>query len=537
MQSYTNRWMSSAVPSILVALIFVCGAAGAYPSTASAPVSVTTAARLLNQTTFGPTTALIQHVQQEGVTAWLAEQFVAPQTVLPVIPTTLPSYGGNAEDFNESEWWKTVLTGDDQLRQRVAFALSEMFVASSDVDEGYEMQYYANLLATDAFGNWYTIMRDVTLSPAMGVYLNMFNSAKPTGSLIANENFARENMQLFNLGLDLINQDGTLKLDANGNPIPTYTEAQVQAFARAFTGWTSANPNGSTPNTLSGMNNFYHQMVAIESEHDENSKTLLNGTTLPAGQSAEDDLSGALTNVFEHHNLPPFVCKQLIQHLVKSNPSPDYVSRVAAVFINDGSGVRGDMKAVLTAIFTDPEARAGDTVQQASDGHLREPILYMTGVMRALGYVNVDPHDYYWYVSVSSGGLGERPFESPSVFNFFPASYVVPGTNLPGPEFGLENTGSVVDRLTLANSLVWNNIAGFNVDLSTTSPLGRILSSQGSSGLVKALDNLFTCGMMGPNSTAAITEEIRSAPEVYNEQKVRLAIYLVITSSKYLVLH
>ena len=271
------------------------------------------------------------------------------------------------------------------------------------------MQYYANLLATDAFSNWYTIMNDVTLSPAMGVYLNMFNSAKPTGTLIANENFARENMQLFNLGLDLINQDGTLQLDGNGNPIPAYTEAQVEAFSRAFTGWTSANPDGSTPTTLIGLNNFYHQMVAVESQHDENPKTLLNGTTLPAGQTAEEDLAGALTNVFEHPNLPPFVCKQLIQHLVKSNPSPEYVSRVAAVFINDGANVRGDMQAVLTAIFTDPEARAGDTAQQASDGHLREPILYLTGVMRGLGYVNVDPNNYYWYLSVRSGGLGEIP--------------------------------------------------------------------------------------------------------------------------------
>ncbi len=503
----------------------------------SAPVSLTAAGRLLNQTTFGPTTALIQHVQQEGVTAWLAEQYATPQTVLPVIPTTLPSYGGNAEDFNESEWWQTVLTGNDQLRQRVAFALSELFVISQDSMPGWEVQYYANLLATDAFSNWYTIMNDVTLSPAMGVYLNMFNSAKPTGTLIANENFARENMQLFNLGLDLINQDGTLQLDGNGNPIPAYTEAQVEAFSRAFTGWTSANPDGSTPTTLIGLNNFYHQMVAVESQHDENPKTLLNGTTLPAGQTAEEDLAGALTNVFEHPNLPPFVCKQLIQHLVKSNPSPEYVSRVAAVFINDGNNVRGDMQAVLTAIFTDPEARAGDTAQQASDGHLREPILYLTGVMRGLGYVNVDPNNYYWYLSVSSGGLNEIPYASPSVFNFFPAGYVVPGTSLNGPEFGLENTGSVVDRLTLANSLVWNNIEGFSVDLSTTSPLGKILSSQGSPGLVNALDNLFLCGMMGPNTAAAITEEIRTAPEVYNEQKLRLAIYLVITSSKYTVLH
>ena len=501
------------------------------------PISATAAARLLDQTTFGPTTALIQHVQQEGVTAWLAEQYATPQTFLPVIPITLPSVcPSDAEQCTESEWWQTVLTGDDQLRQRVAFALSELFVISRSSMTGQEVQYYANLLATDAFSNWYTIMNDVTLSPAMGVYLNMFNSAKPTGTLIANENFARENMQLFNLGLDLINQDGTLQLDGNGNPIPAYTEAQVEAFSRAFTGWTSANPDGSTPTTLIGLNNFYHQMVAVESQHDENPKTLLNGTTLPAGQTAEEDLAGALTNVFEHPNLPPFVCKQLIQHLVKSNPSPEYVSRVAAVFINDGANVRGNMQAVLTAIFTDPEARAGDTAQQASDGHLREPILYLTGVMRGLGYVNVDPNNFYWYLSVRSGHLGEIPYESPSVFNFFPIGYVIPGTTLSGPEFGLENTGSVVDRLTLANELVTNDIIGFNVDLSATSPLGQILASQGPAALVNALSGLFLYGTMDSDTALAIKNEIKSMSNNPDAQ-LRVAAYLTVTSSEYKILH
>ena len=197
----------------------------------SSPISKTTAARLLDQTTFGPTASLIQHVQGEGVTAWLAEQFYAPQTVLPTIPTVFPKYCPTAGFCMDSEWWKTVLTGNDQLRQRVAFALSEIFVVSSETDDGQALDYYANTLAKDAFANWYTIMHDVTLSPAMGNYLNMLNSAKPSATLIANENFARENMQLFNLGLDLLNEDGSLKLNSNGNPIPTYTEAQVQAFA------------------------------------------------------------------------------------------------------------------------------------------------------------------------------------------------------------------------------------------------------------------------------------------------------------------
>ena len=370
---------------------FTGGLSNSFALAVSGQVSLTAAARLLDQTTFGPTASLIQHVQSEGATAWLTEQYNTPQTVLPVIPAKYPGYCATAEYCLESEWWKTVLTGNDQLRQRVAFALSELFVVSSNDVSGQGMQYYANVLAHDAFTNWYTILHDVTLSPAMGMYLNMVNSAKPSGTLIANENFARENMQLFNLGLNLLNPDGTLQRDAGGNPIPSYTEDQVQAFARVFTGWTFANSDGSTPPGLTGTYNPYSPMVAVESAHDQTTKTLLNGTVLPAGQSAEQDLALALTNVFEHPNTPPFVSTQLIQHLVKSNPSPDYVSRVAAVFLNNGNDVRGDMQAVLTAIFTDPEARAGDTAMQASDGHLREPILWLTAVMRGLGYVNDDP--------------------------------------------------------------------------------------------------------------------------------------------------
>ena len=342
-------------------------------------------------------------------------------------------------------------------------------------------------------------------------------------------------MQLFNLGLDLLNQDGSPQLDANGNPIPTYTEAQVQAFARAYTGWTYANADGSTPTGFNNPPNYYHPLVAVESEHDENPKTLLNGTVLPAGQTAEEDMAGALGNVFQHPNLPPFVCQQLIQHLVKSDPSPAYISRVAAVFINDGSNVRGDMQAVLTAIFTDPEARAGDTAQQASDGHLREPILWTTDVMRGLGFVNVDSNNYWQNLSVKTVALGEQPFGSPAVFNFFPPDYVIPGTSLNAPEFGLENTANVITRLTLANYIVVNQIGGFNVDLSATSPLGQIAASQGPAALVNALSKLFLYGTMDSSTNAAITNEISTVTDP--AQQVRLAVYLVITSPEYLILH
>ena len=508
------------------------GSSNSLPVAISAGIGATEAARILDQATFGPTTSLIQQVQQEGVNAWLAQQFNTPSTVMPIIPAAYPSYCNDAEMCFESEWWDAVLTGNDQLRQRVAFTLSEMFVVSSDTVLGQGIDSYANMLANDAFSNWYTIMNDVTLSPAMGLYLNMVDSFAPYDGLIANENYARECMQLFNLGLNLLNPDGSQQLDGNGNPIPTFSEAQVQAFARAYTGWTFSNPDGSTPSSFLYTPYYYHPMVAVEEWHDEDPKTLLSGTVLPAGQTAEQDLAGALNNIFQHPNLPPFVCQQLIQHLVKSDPSPAYVSRVAAVFVNDGNGVRGDMQAVLTAILTDPEARAGDTAPQPSDGHLREPILWLTAVMRGLGYTNIDPNNFYQPLSNYTNLMNEVPFLSPSVFNFFPPSYVVPGTALNAPEFALENTASVPQRLAVADYLVNNFVMGFNVDLSATSPLGQLAANP--SALVNELDALFTHSQMDAATKAAIVAEVVSISDA--AQRVRIATYLVISSSAYKVL-
>ncbi len=288
------------------------------------------------------------------------------------------------------------------------------------------MPPYWNALAKDSFGNWRTLMEDMTLSPAMGLYLNMIQSNKPAAGQIANENFGREMLQLFSTGLVLLNQDGTPQLDGSGNPMPVYTEAQVEAFARAYTGWTYAGAGGAAPAKFPNYTaNYDSPMAPVEANHDTTTKTLLNGTVLSAGGSARADLKGALDNIFEHPNLPPFVSKQLIQHLVTSTPTPAYVARVAAVFTDNGKGVRGDMQAVLRAILTDSEARAGDTNAVFDGGHLREPMLYLTSVLRGLGYAstNADATNLYAYAALSgyTAPLGEQPFRSPSVFNFLPA--------------------------------------------------------------------------------------------------------------------
>jgi uncharacterized protein (DUF1800 family) len=467
------------------------------PGSATSPVAnaqVTTlkaslamAARLLDQASFGPTLTDIQHAESVGLQGYLNEQFAAAATLEPDIAATPPALcATNTTPCQQAEWWQGALTAPDQLRQRVAFAFSEMFVISTSSVNARAVTPYQNILLNDAFGNFYTMMKDVTLSPGMGAYLNMLNSAKPPAGQIANENYPRELMQLFTIGLSMLNQDGTPQLDSTGNTIPTYTQAQVQAFARAYTGWTYATATGGSPTKFpNGTANYDSPMAPVETSHDMTGpKLLLNGASLPAGQTAEQDLSGALTNIFNHSNVGPFICRQLIQHLVTSNPSPSYVSRVAAIFANDGSGVRGNLHAVIQAILMDQEARAGDTNSSFDGGHLREPILYMTNVMRGLGFTftggaaGTGP-EYYYTPGNYTTSLSEKPYASGSVFNFFPPGYVIPGTSTNAPEFSIENTASAILRLTLADNLVNNKISAFSVDLSASSALGKMASATG----------------------------------------------------------
>jgi uncharacterized protein (DUF1800 family) len=529
------------------------------PGSATSPVasaqvvslkaSLAMASRLLDQATFGPTLADIQHVETVGLQAYLNEQFATPATPEPDIAATPPALcATNTIPCQQAEWWQGALTAPDQLRQRVAFAFSEMFVISTSSVNARAVTPYQNILLNDAFGNFYTMMKDVTLSPGMGAYLNMLNSAKPPTGQIANENYARELMQLFTIGLYMLNQDGTLQLDASGNAIPTYTQAQVQAFARAYTGWTYATATGGSPTKFpNGTVNYDSPMAPVETSHDMTGpKLLLNGGSQPAGQTAEQDLTGALANIFNHSNVGPFVCRQLIQHLVTSNPTPGYVSRVAAVFANDGTGVRGNLQAVIQAILMDQEARAGDSPNSTLDGgHLREPMLYMTNIMRGLGFTftgggtGTGP-EYYYTPGINTGTLNEKPYVSGSVFNFFPPSYVIPGTNTNAPEFAIENTATAILRLTTADNLVNNKISAFSVDLSAASALGKMASATGNAttdctNLVNALNNIFMHGQMPAQMQSTIVSHVASLTNI--GERVRVATYLVITSSQYKVMH
>jgi uncharacterized protein (DUF1800 family) len=510
----------------------------------AAAVSATAAARFLDQTSFGPTATTISHVEQIGLQAALTEQFNQGTTQFSEPPSPDTAVCGFTNwRCTQSEFLNVAVWGPDQFRQRVAMALSEIFVAPIEQDNA--MPFYLNTLAADAFTNYRTIMQDATLSPAMGDYLNMVNSGKPPTGQIANENYGREMMQLFSLGVNLLNPDGSLQTDGSGNPIPTYTELQVEAFARAYTGWTFANTDGSSPSSFNYTSNWLHLMVPVEDKHDTTSKTLLNGTTLPAGQTAEQDLKGALDNIFAHPNIGPFVCRQLIQHLVTGDPRPAYVSRVAAVFADNGSGVRGDMKAVLTAIIMDPEARAGDvqTGDQADTnpavdgGHLRESLLWTMNLLRGLNAAQT-PANSYSYVNFMSSTLtsvGEAPFNQSSVFNYFPPSYIIPQTTLNAPEFSLENTGSVVPRMSIADKVIHNEDSAPVIDLSATSVIGQQASDP--TQLVDYLGMLFMHSQMPSDMRTALIETITAIPATDLQSRAEVAVFLVVTSSQYKIMH
>ena len=499
-------------------------------------VPVSAAARLLDQSTFGPTDSLINHVQTIGLSSFVDEQLALPATLMPLQDSFTASCGSNPTICLNEDYWADIVTAPDQLRQRVSNALQEILVVSYEDANPAMVASYSNMLTKDAFANWSTIMKDMTLSPGMGMYLNMANSGKPAAGAIANENFARENMQLFNIGLNLLNQDGTLQTDSSGNPIPAYTEAQVEAFSRAFTGWTYTPYSGSPIFPNYTYFNAYVPMIPFEQWHDTSSKVLLN-STLPAGQTAEQDLAGAIQDVFNHPNVGPFVTKQLIQHLVKSNPSPAYVGRVAAVFANDGTGVRGNMAAVIKAILLDSEARAGDTEPVPNDGYLREPILWTANVLRGLGAVpkpGVTDNGAYTAIDSFTNGMQEGIFYSPTVFNYYPASYDLGTTGLQAPQFALETTATVMTKLGLASAAVNNLLGKLMVDLSATSPLGQ-LAAASNDLLLDELSKVFLHGQM----SAQMRSTIEGALSGINDpaQRVRMATYLVITSSQYKIVH
>ena len=492
----------------------------------NALVSYASAFHFLEQATFGPTPADIDHLEQVGFQQWFAEQLNAP----------VSPYTSHAQGFGtlQSDFFLNALSGPDQLRQRVAFALSEIFVISGYKDyQTSQFEPYLQILQSDALGNFYDLMGDVTLSPSMGLYLDMANNVKGVNGSLPNENYARELMQLFCTGPILLNQNGTPQLDGSGSTIPLYTESTIQNFARAFTGWTYPVMPGSQPQAKNPQY-FVGPMVAWEANHDTGAKTLLNGTQLPAGQTAEQDTQAALQNIFSHPNVGPFVSTLLIQHLVSSNPSPAYVQRVAQVFNDDGAGTRGNLAAVVKAILLDQEARQSDDPSTwiPTGGHLREPVLFMTSVLRNLN------------VSASGSNGLEGPmwlmsqslFYPQSVAGYYPPSYPLPGFSaLLGPEFNTVNSSSGLNRVNWVNGISWGAVTGGGVTLDL-SPFIALAADPSGIALVQAVNNAFMAGQMPEAMQTAVSGAIASMPYSAGS-RVASAIYLTATSGLYQVQH
>jgi uncharacterized protein (DUF1800 family) len=498
----------------------------------NAKASAAAARRFLEQAAFGPTPGDAAHVQTVGLPTWLTEQFNMAQVSNYNVITS-------EQEGMPAHFLTMAVSNPDQLRQRVAFALSQIFVTSiNKLIWNGNMILYQNMLLADAFTNYRQIMADVTLSPAMGQYLDTANNAmaNPAAGSVANENYARELMQLFTIGTQMLNQDGTVQLDAHNLPIATYSQFTITEFARVYTGWTYA-PAPGKPVEWGSYISGYGPMVPYAPEHDSSSKQLLNGFESPAGITPQQDLNNALDNIFNHPNVGPFVGRQLIQHLVKSNPSPAYVSRVAAAFNNNGTGVRGDMRAVITAIFTDPEARANDEGgnDQLADGHLQEPGLFLAGMVRAFGG---QMNDQNYYAS-ELASMGQDIFTPPSVFNYYSPTYVVPGTTLSGPEFEIHTPNNAIVRANEVEGLFfsgWQNPVltygpGTTVDVTAFVPL-----ASNPTLLVNALDLTLTHGVMPAAMKTAIVNAV-AADTLGAVNQVQTACYLILTSNYYNVWH
>ena len=519
----------------------------------AAPLTESEARRFLGQASFGPTETSVAAVVTGGRTAWLTQQFTLANSDFTGVadidpdpnkgcPTGAPATC-RRDRYSlfpvQVQFFANAVRQPDQLRQRTALALSEILVVSgTTIKLPNAMANYQRILLRHAFGNYRDLLREVTLSPAMGRYLNMANNDKPNPAkgIQPNENYGREVLQLFTLGLWQLNLDGSRTLDAQGQPLPSYDQDTVEGFAHAFTGWTYAPRPGATRNRFGNPSFYDAPMVAFEDHHDTGPKRLLNGVTLPGGQTARADLDAALDNIFNHPNVGPFIGRQLIQQLVTANPSPAYVQRVATSFNGTGHPrqARGDMKAVLTAVLTDPEAL---TPQQPGNfGKLREPILQLTHLLRALGGVS----DGVWLRS-QAASLGQPVYTPATVFSFFSPDYDLPDNPaLDGPTFGLFNA-SAAFKLSgvLATALNGKAVApdatvpgavGTAIDLSRWQVLAATPPQ-----LVAEINRVLFAGRMSAGLQAALLKAAQLAPATQPLNRAKAALFLAAMSPEYLV--
>jgi uncharacterized protein (DUF1800 family) len=522
-------------------VITACGGGGGGDGGGITPppppvINRSEAARFLRQATFGPTAAEIDRVVQVGYDRWLDQQFAAPPSLH--TPALKALGRPSTQEDRRDEWARLAVRGNDQLRQRVAFALSQILVVSERSALGTfptALTTYYDVLVRNAFGNYRTLLEEVTLNPGMGVYLSMLGNQKPdvARNIRPDENYARELMQLFTIGLVELNADGTVRRDAQGLPIPTYDQAAIESFSHVYTGWMFG---GSAQFWLPSFD-FEQPMQPFEAFHDQGPKALLRGATLPAGQTARQDLAGALDNLFAHPNVGPFISRQLIQRLVSSNPSPAYVGRVAARFANNGAGVRGDLQAVVRAILTDTEARQPPA---GAAGKLEEPLVRVMALWRAFDARSTSGR----YPILGIDYLVEQsPLGSPSVFNFYRPDFAPPGEmrtlGLVAPEMEIttETTSANLANV-LAFSIYANNSSATNlapetvyIDIST-----EVALAADAPRLVDQVANKLVGGGISTELRNEVIAMVERIPAAAGSGRAAEAIHDIVTAPEYAVL-
>ncbi len=536
----------------------------AAPALNLAVVGAEDAARFLTQATFGPTQGEILELMQKGYQTWLREQFDAKPSLHR--DETMHDFNRNSSSggtgtrnpatgayqrpggaHRQAAWWKIAVNGPDQLRQRVAFALSQIFVISDTNGTIAQWQEgaanYYDIFVNGAFGNFRTLLEQVTLSPMMGIYLSSLRNAKAAGTATADENYAREVMQLFTVGLNELHPDGTLRLDPTGRPIPTYQQETIVQTAKVFTGWSYANfTSNSTGNAnlfRSGTANYIDPMMLWPAFHDDTAKTIIGGRVLPPGQGGIADLKDTLDTLFEHPNTGPFIARRLIQRLVTSNPSPAYIYRVAQAFANNGAGVRGDLGAVVRAILLDYEARSPAVAASAAFGKLKEPLLRATALLRAF---DGRSNSGRFAIPNPESTLAQAALRAPTVFNFFEPDFVLPGAiasaGLHAPEYQILNDTTALTQPNFYYSLTYFNRSTTDLNQQT---VGLSLNpwlplAANPRALAEALNLVLAAGGLPPAALERVVSAVSALPvstgtnTSNNLERVRTAIYLTLTS-------
>lgn len=525
-------------------------------SVAPQPISKTQAARFLLQAQFTATDDEISSVIASGYDAWLTTEFnkAIDQTGAQWLTDSghaTPKNDGNYFNPVFGDWmaWNQLLTGTGQVRKRLALALSEFFVVSLNSIGGFWppmlIANYWDLLNAKAFDNFRNLLEDISLNPAMGFFLNTKGNLKENiaSGRVPDENYAREIMQLFTIGLYELNLDGTLKTNAQGNPIETYVQSDITNLARVFTGY---NWDYSKVTQQYGFESypvpspeFTSGRMAFDSRKHSNLAVNFLGTNIPENTPGAEALRIALDTLFNHANTGPFFAKQMIQRLVTSNPSPAYVARVATVFNNNGSGVRGDLKAVWRAVLTDTEARTLHNNNIA--GKLREPIVRLTQIARTFNVSSTNGKWGIYDLSNADTGLGQAPLRSPSVFNFFRPGYVPPNTTIAAqgllaPEFQLHNETSAAGYINFVTSFIKSGYSDVKLNLSAIESLATDAKA-----LVDWLNLHLTANQLSSATKNLIQQSLEANPVTSasstNAKYDRLyaAILLVAASPEYLI--